>query len=259
MMSDFLTLEHVSRTFGGLKAVDDVSLTLQQGELVGLIGPNGAGKTTLFNLITGFTRPSSGSVRWQGCDIQQLSAHRIAHLGIVRTFQNLKILPNMTVFDNVSVGAMGQHRYRLWDALVRRGKPQRAVAESTWRALEVTRLVDVAGQLAANLSYGQRKYLEIARALALSPQLLILDEPAAGLNDTETAQLADFLATLHRSGIALLLVEHDLNLVRTLCQRVLVMASGALVAQGPPSDIWRNPLVQDIYLGRDEEEVTDAA
>lgn len=252
-------LEHVSRTFGGLKAVDDVSLTLQQGELVGLIGPNGAGKTTLFNLITGFTRPSSGSIRWEGRDIQQLSAHRIAHLGIVRTFQNLKILPNMTVFDNVSVGAMGQHRYRLWDALVRRGKPQRAVAESTWQALEVTGLADAADQLAANLSYGQRKYLEIARALALSPQLLILDEPAAGLNDTETAQLADFLATLHRSGITLLLVEHDLNLVRTLCQRVLVLASGALVAQGTPDDIWRNPLVQDIYLGRDDEEVTDAA
>lgn len=259
MMSDFLTLQHVSRTFGGLKAVDDVSLTLRQGELVGLIGPNGAGKTTLFNLITGFTRPSNGSIRWQGRDIQQLSAHRIAHLGIVRTFQNLKILPNMTVFDNVSVGAMGQHRYRLWDALVRRGKPQRAVAESTWRALEVTGLADAADQLAANLSYGQRKYLEIARALALSPQLLILDEPAAGLNDTETAQLADFLATLHRSGITLLLVEHDLNLVRTLCQRVLVLASGALVAQGTPDDIWRNPLVQDIYLGRDDEEVTNAA
>lgn len=259
MMSDFLTLQHVSRTFGGLKAVDDVSLTLRQGELVGLIGPNGAGKTTLFNLITGFTRPSNGSIRWQGRDIQQLSAHRIAHLGIVRTFQNLKILPNMTVFDNVSVGAMGQHRYRLWDALVRRGKPQRAVAESTWRALGVTGLADAADQLAANLSYGQRKYLEIARALALSPQLLILDEPAAGLNDTETAQLADFLATLHRSGITLLLVEHDLNLVRTLCQRVLVLASGALVAQGTPDDIWRNPLVQDIYLGRDDEEVTNAA
>ncbi|BBG29847.1 branched-chain amino acid transport system ATP-binding protein [Zymobacter palmae] len=258
-MGDFLTLQHVSRTFGGLKAVDDVSLTLRQGELVGLIGPNGAGKTTLFNLITGFTRPSNGSIRWQGRDIQQLSAHRIAHLGIVRTFQNLKILPNMTVFDNVSVGAMGQHRYRLWDALVRRGKPQRAVAESTWRALEVTGLADAADQLAANLSYGQRKYLEIARALALSPQLLILDEPAAGLNDTETAQLADFLATLHRSGITLLLVEHDLNLVRTLCQRVLVLASGALVAQGTPDDIWRNPLVQDIYLGRDDEEVTNAA
>lgn len=259
MMSDFLMLEHVSRTFGGLKAVDDICLTLQQGELVGLIGPNGAGKTTLFNLITGFTRPSSGRIRWQGRDIQQLSAHRIAHLGIVRTFQNLKILPNMTVFDNVSVGAIGQHRYRLWDALARRGKPQRAVAESTWQALEETGLADAAGQLAANLSYGQRKYLEIARALALSPQLLILDEPAAGLNDTETAQLADFLATLHGRGITLLLVEHDLNLVRTLCQRVLVMASGAVVAQGTHGDIWRNPLVQDIYLGRDDEEVTDAA
>lgn len=259
MMSDFLTLEHVSRTFGGLKAVDNVSLSIQQGELVGLIGPNGAGKTTLFNLITGFTRPSSGAIRWQERSIERLSAHRIAHLGIVRTFQNLKILPNMTVFDNVSVGAMGQHHYGLWDALVRRGKPQQAVAESTWHALEVTGLANAADQLAANLSYGQRKYLEIARALALSPQLLILDEPAAGLNDTETAALAAFLATLHRNGMTLLLVEHDLNLVRTLCQRVLVLASGALVVQGTPDDIWRNPLVQDIYLGRDDEGGTNAA
>lgn len=258
-MSDFLTLEHLSRTFGGLKAVDDVSLSIQQGELVGLIGPNGAGKTTLFNLITGFTRPSSGGVRWKKRSIERLSAHRIAHLGIVRTFQNLKILPNMTVFDNVSVGAMGQHHYGLWDALVRRGNSQQAVIAATWHALEVTGLAHAADQLAANLSYGQRKYLEIARALALSPQLLILDEPAAGLNDTETAALAVFLAKLHRGGITLLLVEHDLNLVRALCQRVIVLASGALVAQGLPEDIWRNPLVQEIYLGRDDEEETDAA
>ena len=258
-MSDFLALEQVTRTFGGLKAVDDVSFSIAKGELVGLIGPNGAGKTTLFNLITGFTRPSSGHVYWQGRSIERLSSHRIAHQGIVRTFQNLKILPNMTVFDNVSVGAMGRHRYRLWDALIRRGQPLRDVAEATWRALELTRLAGMADQLAANLSYGQRKYLEIARALALSPQLLILDEPAAGLNDTETAELAAFLSELHKSGITLLLVEHDLNLVRTLCQRVLVLASGALVAQGTPDDIWQNPLVQDIYLGRDDEEVNDAA
>lgn len=258
-MSDFLALEHVSRTFGGLKAVDDVSFQIQKGELVGLIGPNGAGKTTLFNLITGFTRPSSGQVRWKGSAIERLSANRIARQGIVRTFQNLKILPNMTVFDNVSVGAMGRHHYRLWDALIRHKAPQQAVAESTWRALELTQLAGVADQLAANLSYGQRKYLEIARALALSPELLILDEPAAGLNDTETAALASFLAQLHRDGITLLLVEHDLNLVRTLCQRVLVLASGALVAQGSPDDIWQNPLVQDIYLGRDDEEIGDAA
>lgn len=257
-MSDFLRLAQVSRTFGGLKAVDDVSFSITKGELVGLIGPNGAGKTTLFNLITGFTRPSDGHVYWHGRSIERLSAHRIAQQGIVRTFQNLKILPNMTVFDNVSVGAMGRHHYRLWDALLHRGQPQREVAEATWQALELTHLADAADQLAANLSYGQRKYLEIARALALSPDLLILDEPAAGLNDTETAQLAAFLDKLHKSGITLLLVEHDLNLVRTLCQRVLVLASGALVAQGTPEEIWQNPLVQDIYLGRDEE-VSDAA
>ncbi|WP_213991835.1 ABC transporter ATP-binding protein [Sodalis sp. dw_96] len=247
-----LSLEGVGRRFGGLVAVEDVSFTLASGELVGLIGPNGAGKTTLFNLITGFTPPSSGEIRWRQKIITGAAVHRIARLGITRTFQNLRVFPNLTVFDNVSVGAIGRYRYGLLDTLLHRAARAKQVGEATWRALDQTGLLPYANELAANLSYGKRKYLEIARALAFDPQLLILDEPAAGLNDTETGELSAFLNRLNRQGLTLLLVEHDLNLVMNLCQRVLVLASGRLLAQGTPAEILANPAVQDVYLGSEE-------
>lgn len=251
-METLLTLTGVTRRFGGLLAVEDVSFELMRGELVGLIGPNGAGKTTLFNLITGFTPPSAGEIRWGQQIITGASVHSIARLGITRTFQNLRVFPNLTVFDNVSVGAIGRYRYSLLDTLLHRGASAKRVTEATWHALEQTRLLPYANELAANLSYGKRKYLEIARALAFDPQLLILDEPAAGLNDTETGELSAFLADLNRQGLTLLLVEHDLNLVMNLCQRVLVLASGRLLAQGTPAEILRNRAVQDVYLGGEE-------
>jgi branched-chain amino acid transport system ATP-binding protein len=247
-----LSLAGVTRRFGGLTAVEDVSFTLAEGELVGLIGPNGAGKTTLFNLITGFTAPSSGEIRWRRKVITNAPVHRIARLGITRTFQNLRVFPNLTVFDNVSVGAIGRYRYGLLDTLLHRAPRAKEVGEATWRALEQTGLLPYANELAANLSYGKRKYLEIARGLAFDPQLLILDEPAAGLNDTETGELSAFLARLNRQGLTLLLVEHDLNLVMNLCQRVLVLAAGRLLAQGTPAEILDNRAVQDVYLGGEE-------
>ena len=251
MSTPLLSLQHVSRHFGGLIAVDDVSFDLHEGELIGLIGPNGAGKTTLFNLITGFSQLTGGSIQWKGNAIQQ-SAADIARLGIARTFQNLRVFPNLTVFDNVSVGAVGHQKYGLFDALLGRKQAAQNVTAATWKALELTGLTPYADQLAANLSYGKRKYLEIARALAFSPKLLILDEPAAGLNDTETTELAKFLQKLNQRGITLLLVEHDLNLVMGLCRRVLVLASGQLIADGSPRQIARNKTVQDVYLGSDE-------
>lgn len=244
-----LNLDGVTRRFGGLVAVENVSFSLADGELVGLIGPNGAGKTTLFNMITGFTPPSSGEIRWRQRVITGAPVHAIARLGITRTFQNLRVFPNLTAFDNVSVGAIGRYRYGLLDTLLHRGARAKQVGEATWRALEQTGLLPYANQLAANLSYGKRKYLEIARALAFDPQLLILDEPAAGLNDTETGELSAFLDRLNQQGLTLLLVEHDLNLVMNLCQRVLVLASGRLLAQGAPSEILSNRAVQDVYLG----------
>ncbi len=247
-----LDLDGVTRRFGGLVAVEQVSFSLAAGELVGLIGPNGAGKTTLFNLITGFTPPSSGEIRWRQRIITGAPVHTIARLGITRTFQNLRVFPNLTVFDNVSAGAIGRHRYGLLDTLLHRGARAKQVSEATWQALEQTGLLPYSNLLAANLSYGKRKYLEIARALAFDPQLLILDEPAAGLNDTETGELSAFLARLNRQGLTLLLVEHDLNLVMNLCQRVLVLAAGRLLAQGTPSEILSNRAVQDVYLGGEE-------
>ncbi|WP_455925197.1 ABC transporter ATP-binding protein [Pseudomonas putida] len=250
---NLLEFNGVTRRFGGLTAVDSVDGHVAKGELVGLIGPNGAGKTTLFNLLTGFTPLSSGSVRFDGHDITGHTPFKVARRGMSRTFQNLRVFPNMTVFDNTSVAATGMLGQGLAGTLLGSRARARQISERSWQALERVGLQGVADQLAANLSYGQRKYLEIARALAMQPRLLILDEPAAGLNDTETAALATFIRGLNADGLSVMLVEHDMNLVMSICQRIIVLASGRKIADGPPAAIRADAAVLESYLGTDWE------
>jgi branched-chain amino acid transport system ATP-binding protein len=246
-----LLVENVSRRFGGVAAVDGVSFAVRPGELLGIIGPNGAGKTTLFNLISGFVRPSAGRISFAGRRVDGWTAHRIARLGMARTFQNLRVFPTLPVFDNAAAGAIGALGFPAWRALVPgagRGRAA-AIAARAWDALHRTGLAARAADTASSLSYGQRKYLEIARALATAPRLLILDEPAAGLNGAETEHLAAFIAALNADGITILLVEHDMGLVMGICRRVIVLAAGARIADAAPGEVRADPAVQSAYLG----------
>jgi len=252
--SPFLEVRGATRRFGGVLAVDRVDLDVARGELVGIIGPNGAGKTTLFNLITGFARPTAGRIAFKGRRLDRTAPHRIARLGIVRTFQNLRVSPDLTVFDNVSAGAIGAIGFPAWRALVPGAGRARAgqLAERIWGALARVGLDGRSDERAGNLSYGRRKYLEIARALAAGPELLILDEPAAGLNETETAELARFIGQLNADGTTVLLVEHDMGLVMGTCRRVVVLAAGRKIADAAPAEIRADPAVQAAYLGVEE-------
>jgi len=232
-----LTVERVSKSFGGLKAVSGATFTLAEGEMLGLIGPNGAGKTTLFHLISGFLRPDEGRVRYAGEDLAGLRPHDICQRGMVRTFQVTRPFPRLSVTENVLVGAMERVAHRR-EAL--------AIAEEV---LALTGLAEKGGQMGHSLTLADRKRLELARALATRPRVLLLDEVMAGLNPTETGRLIELIRTVHRRGITILLIEHVMKAVMALSQRILVLNYGELIAEGSPEAIVKNPKVIEAYLG----------
>ena len=240
-------------SFGGLKAVNDFNIKIYQGELIGLIGPNGAGKTTVFNLLTGVYVPTEGTVLLNGVPLNGKKTYQFVHAGIARTFQNIRLFKEMSVIDNVKAAFTKDTNYNLFDASFRTSRFWKAEKEITDKAMELLklcRLDDVANVPAAGLPYGRQRKLEIARALATDMKVLLLDEPAAGMNPTETAELLECINTIRDTfGVAILLIEHDMSLVMNVCQRIQVIDYGQTIAAGLPEEIAKNPRVIAAYLG----------
>lgn len=254
-----LQVEQLSKSFGGLKAVSDVSFALQEGEIKAIIGPNGAGKTTLFNLISGTLPVTSGAIRFKGQAIQGLRPHQVARLGIARTFQNIKMFRGMTALENVMVGRHVQTRAGFLSSMFRTPwsrTEEREIRGKSMELLELLGIADCAGTEATYLAFGQQRAVELARALALEPDLLLLDEPAAGLNIYETAEIGRLIMKIREMGITVLLVEHDMSLVMDISDEIVVLSFGQKIAEDIPAGIQCNPEVIRIYLG--EESVQEA-
>lgn len=248
-----LKAEHITQKFGGLTAVNDVSMEVQRNEIVGLIGPNGAGKSTFFNNLTGITPPTEGKVFFNNNEITGKEPYKIARIGISRTFQNIRLFSEMTVIENVIAGMYCRNKSGWMDAFL--GTPrfkmeEKACKEKAEEILEFTGLSDFKYRYANSLSYGNQRRLEIARAIATDPEIIMLDEPAAGMNEQETTDLLNFIKVLQNKGYSIFLIEHDMRFVMNLCNRIYVLNFGQLIAEGPPEKIKRDPQVMEAYLGK---------
>jgi len=250
---NILEMTRISQEFGGLRAVDTVSLSVLTGEIMGIIGPNGAGKTTLFNIITGIYTPTEGQLLFRERRIDGLAPYDIARLGIGRTFQNIRLFGKLSVLDNVRVGRFGVTHSGFWSSLLRLPAGRREEKETELRAIELLQLVDLADkrhEYAENLAYGEQRRLEIARALALDPSLLLLDEPGAGMNAGEKEELMAFIRSIRNQlNLTVILVEHDMNLVMNICERIAVLDYGRKIAEGTPAQVKNNEQVVQSYLG----------
>ena len=252
-MSDLLAITGLSRRFGGVVAVDGVDLSIASGEVHGLIGPNGAGKTTMLNLVSGHLLASNGSVLFDGTDVTRSATERRAVAGMRRTFQNLKLFKEMTTIQNVMVGLHASSKAEIFSALFRTGAQRREehdVREQARAALDFVGLLGTEDNLAGSLPYGHQRLLEIARAIVARPKLLLLDEPAAGLNSTEGGRLVDLIRRIRARGITIMMVEHHMEVVMPTCDRITVLNYGRRLAQGPPAEIRRDPEVIRAYLGK---------
>lgn len=254
-MAELLKVDNVSMVFGGLRAVSNLSMYIDEGELIGLIGPNGAGKTTAFNMITGVYTPTEGKVYFNGQQSSGKKSYQVTQMGMARTFQNIRLFSELSVIDNVKIAYNMHVTYNLADAIVRDGKylsEEEFITQKALDLLKIFHLEEEAHEVAKNLPYGKQRRLEIARALATEPKLLLLDEPAAGMNPQETKELMEMIRWIRKEfNLSILLIEHDMGLVMGVCERIYVLEYGMKIAEGTPEEIKHNKRVIEAYLGEE--------